>query len=197
MDLGELAGDGHAQCGAADGFEVGEGVEYPVRGFVENEGAFVRGSSAASVSKRLRRAPAFSGRKSDGSGIRSARRPLATRALRAALAPGMGMTGTPAAMAAEMRPGAGIADAGHAGIGDESDAGAGPEGFDELGGAMALVVPMAAYGGGCDLKVVEQLLGLAGVFAGDAVSAPKDVKGAEGDVAEVADGSGDEVEAGR
>ena len=44
--------------------------------------------------------------------------------------------------------------------------------------------------------MVEELLGLAGVFAGDAVGAAKDVKGAEGDVFEIADGRGDKVEAG-
>jgi len=61
---------------------------------------------------------------------------------------------------------------------------------------MALVMLVAAYGGGLDFEVVEQFLGLAGVFAGDAVDALEDVKGAEGDVAQVADGRGDEVEAG-
>jgi hypothetical protein len=44
--------------------------------------------------------------------------------------------------------------------------------------------------------MVEQLLGLTGVFAGDAVDAFENVEGAEGDVAEIADGRGDEVEAG-
>ena len=44
--------------------------------------------------------------------------------------------------------------------------------------------------------MIEQLLRLAGVFAGDAVNALKDVEGAKGDVAEVADGSCDEVKAG-
>ena len=37
-------------------------------------------------------------------------------------------------------------------------------------------------------KVVEQLLRLAGVFAGDAVDALEHVEGAQGDVAQVADG---------
>ena len=55
---------------------------------------------------------------------------------------------------------------------------------------------MAALGGRGDAEVVEELLGLAGVFAGDAVDALEDVEGAKGDVAEVADGGGDEVEAG-
>jgi hypothetical protein len=59
-----------------------------------------------------------------------------------------------------------------------------------------LVVLVAAYGGGSDCEMVEQLLGLAGVFAGDAIHATKHVEGAQGDVAQVADGSGYEVEAG-
>ena len=91
---------------------------------------------------------------------------------------------------------AGIADAGHAGVGDEGDAGAGLEGVDQFSGALALVVLVTADGGGGDCEVVEQLLRLAGVFAGDAVGVLEDFEGAEGDVAEVADGGGDEVEAG-
>ena len=62
------------------------------------------------------------------------------RALSAALAPGMGMTGMPAAMASFDEPGAGIADAGHAGIGDDGDAAARFEGVDQFSGAVALVV---------------------------------------------------------
>jgi hypothetical protein len=46
-----------------------------------------------------------------------------------------------------------------------------------------LIVLVAAYGGGCDLEVVEELLGLTGVFAGDAVYLLEDLDGAEGDVA--------------
>jgi len=53
-----------------------------------------------------------------------------------------------------------------------------------------------AYGRGLDLKVVEELLGLAGVFAGDAVGLTEDAQGAQGDVFKVADGCADEVEAG-
>ncbi len=44
--------------------------------------------------------------------------------------------------------------------------------------------------------MVQELLRLAGVFAGDAVSVLEHFKGADGDVAEIADGGGDEVEAG-
>jgi hypothetical protein len=44
--------------------------------------------------------------------------------------------------------------------------------------------------------VVEELLGLPGVFAGDAIGGAEDAEGAEGDVLEVADGGSDQVEAG-
>jgi hypothetical protein len=44
--------------------------------------------------------------------------------------------------------------------------------------------------------VVEQLLGLAGVFAGDAVGGAEDAQSAEGNVFKVADGSGYQVETG-
>ena len=44
--------------------------------------------------------------------------------------------------------------------------------------------------------MVEQLLRLARVLAGDAVDRAQDAQGAQGDVFQVADGRGDEVEAG-
>jgi hypothetical protein len=47
-----------------------------------------------------------------------------------------------------------------------------------------------------DLEVVEQLLGLAGVFAGDAIDLLENVESPQGDVTEIADGGGDEVESG-
>jgi hypothetical protein len=62
---------------------------------------------------------------------------------------------------------------------------------------LALIVLVAAYSWGCDLKVVEELLGLARVFAGDPVNAAQNVHGAEGNVAEVAYGCGHKVETGR
>ena len=93
-------------------------------------------------------------------------------------------------------PGAGIADAGHACIGDDGDESAVLQRGDQLGGTITLVVLMEADGRCGDGEVVEELLRLARVFAGDAVSVLENFKGAEGDVAEVADGRGDEVEAG-
>ncbi len=55
---------------------------------------------------------------------------------------------------------------------------------------------VVAGGGRVDGEVVKELLGLAGVFAGDTVGALEDIESAESDVAEIADGRGDEVEAG-
>jgi hypothetical protein len=43
--------------------------------------------------------------------------------------------------------------------------------------------------------MVEQLLGLAGVFAGDAVNPLQHVQRAQGDVSQVADGCGDKIQA--
>ncbi len=51
-----------------------------------------------------------------------------------------------------------------------------------------------ADGRGFDFEVIQELLGLARVFAGDAVGLAQDAEGAEGDVFEIADGSGDQVE---
>jgi len=57
-------------------------------------------------------------------------------------------------------------------------------------------VHVVADGGRADAEVAEEFGGLAGVFAGDAVDRAQDAERAEGDVFEVADGRGDEVEAG-
>ena len=92
--------------------------------------------------------------------------------------------------------GAGVGDAGSAGVRDDGDAGAGLELGYKLLGALGLVEEMVAEGGGDDLKVVEEFLRLARVFAGDLVGLAQDAKGAQGDVLEVADGGGDEIEAG-
>ena len=63
-------------------------------------------------------------------------------------------------------------------------------------GALMLVVLVAAHGGGGDFKMIEQLLRLAGVFAGDAVHVAQHVQGAQGDVAQIADGRGHQIKAG-
>ncbi len=68
---------------------------------------------------------------------------------------------------------------------------------DELFGARALVVHVVADGGSVDLEVVQQLLRLARVFAGDAVYASQHAQGSQGDVLKIADWRGYEVEARR
>ena len=63
VELGEFAGGDYAQRGPQDGFQIGKRVEDAVRGFVEDER--LRGvarAAAARSSRRVRRAPAFSGR---------------------------------------------------------------------------------------------------------------------------------------
>jgi hypothetical protein len=67
---------------------------------------------------------------------------------------------------------------------------------DELGGAVVFIVLVEAEGGGFDVEVIEELLSLASVFTGDAVSLAEDAEGAESDVFQVADGGGNQVEAG-
>ena len=67
--------------------------------------------------------------------------------------------------------GAGVGDAWSACVADYGDSGALFEVFDEFFGTGAFVVHVVADGGGADFEVIEELLGLAGVFAGDAVGA--------------------------
>jgi hypothetical protein len=89
-----------------------------------------------------------------------------------------------------------VADARHSRIGDEGDPFACLQFGDKFDGPVAFVVLVQANGRHCDFEVVEELLGLAGVFAGDPVGGFEDAQGAEGDVFEVADGGGYQVEAG-
>ena len=53
---------------------------------------------------------------------------------------------------------------------------------------------METNGGFVDAVVVQQLAGLAGILASHQVHFAEDAQGAQGDVLEVADGSGDEIE---
>src|SRR6185312_15506338 len=92
--------------------------------------------------------------------------------------------------------GARIGDAGRAGVGDDGNARAGFQFRDELLGASSFVVLVVADGGRRDLEMVEELLRLAGVLAGDAVAGAQHTQGAQRYVFEIADGRGDELEAG-
>ena len=80
-------------------------------------------------------------------------------------------------------------------VADDGDARARLERGGKLDGAGGLIVLVVADGGRADTEVVEQLLRLARVLAGDAVDRAQDAQGAQGDVLQIADGRGDEVEA--
>ena len=58
-----------------------------------------------------------------------------------------------------------------------------------------LVMLVAADGGSLDLKMIEQLQGLAGIFAGDAVSLAQHFERAQSDIAQIANGSCHQIEA--
>ncbi len=186
VDLGELAGDDDAEAGAEDGFEVGERLEDAVRGFVEDQGAFGLGGVGG---ERFEAGAALAGllgqeaEELEFGGGQAA----CDQGAEGGVGAGDGNDRDAGGDGGRGESHAGIADAGHAGIGDDGYAGAGLQGCDEGGGALALVVLVEALGGRGDLEVV---------FAGDAVGAAEHVEGAEGDVVEVADGGGDEVEAG-
>src|SRR5258708_4305612 len=61
--------------------------------------------------------------------------------------------------------------------------------------ACALVVQVIAHSWRVNLKVIQQLLGLASVLAGDAVYVAQDAQGSQGDVLKIADGSGYKIQA--
>ena len=90
---------------------------------------------------------------------------------------------------------AGIGDEGHACIADEGNGGTVFHGQDEFGCAGDLVVFVVADQRLMDVVVIEELQGVAGIFAGDLVHFLEDAQGAECDVLEIANGSGHEVEA--
>ncbi len=91
-------------------------------------------------------------------------------------------------------PGAGVGDAWGAGVGDERDGGACTEAVGDLGGASGLVEPEVGDHGLPDVEVLQELAGVAGILGGDEVALAEDAEGAQGDILEVPDGGGDEVQ---
>ena len=90
---------------------------------------------------------------------------------------------------------AGVGDERHASVADESDACALLEGEDEFGGASEFVVFVVADERLANVVVSEELLGVAGVFAGDLIHFLEDANSAKGDVLEVANGRTNEIQA--
>ena len=93
--------------------------------------------------------------------------------------------------------GAGVGDAGHAGVGDEGEGFAGADAREDFLLAGALVEFVAGDHGRGDAVAVEEDARVPRVFGEDVRGRPQDAQGAQGDVFEVADGRADEVEAGR
>lgn len=88
---------------------------------------------------------------------------------------------------------AGVGDAGGTGIGDEGDV-AGGEGGEESVLAGAFVEGVVADEGSVNSEVGKEAAGVAGVLGGDEGDLAKGAEGAGGDVFEIADGGGDDVE---
>ena len=88
-----------------------------------------------------------------------------------------------------------VADERHASVANERDFGPLLHGNDEFGRASHFIVFVITDEGFLDFVMREQLLRVAGVFAGDLVSFFENAEGAERDVLEIADGSADEIEA--
>ena len=91
----------------------------------------------------------------------------------------------------------GVGDAGHPSVSNKRDTGSAFEIDNEFRSARHLVVLVVAHGFRFDGVVVQQLLSLASVFAGNDIGFFEDAERAERDVLEIADRRADEVETGR
>jgi len=89
---------------------------------------------------------------------------------------------------------AGIADSGESGIGDEGDGFAGGKAVDEFGGAFGFAELVVADHRFTDFKAGEEMAGVAGILGSDEGDFLENADGAGGEVLQVTDGSGDDVE---
>ena len=87
-----------------------------------------------------------------------------------------------------------VGDARRAGVGDQGNV---PPLLQQAEQALRLghlVVVVVAQQRAGDVEMGQQLAGVAGILGGDQVHAAKDAQGAQGDVVEIADGRGDDVQ---
>ena len=89
-----------------------------------------------------------------------------------------------------------IGDAGRARIGQQRDVFPRGEAFGDLVRALRLVVFVQADQRAADGVVFEQDGGVTGILSGDAIGFAQDAQGAQGDILQVPDGSGDESQQG-
>ena len=188
MDLGDFTSETGLTIAENRG-GIGDGVGDAVRGFVENQGAIFDAKTfegplafAAAGGKEAEEEELF---------VRQARggecREEGGRA-------GDRNDGNFVANGECDEAMAGVRDERHAGVANQSDAGTLFHGEYEFGSASQFVVLVIAHQRLVNFEVVEQFEGVARVFTGDLVDFFEDTKRAKGDVFEVADGSGDEVE---
>jgi len=200
-DLGEFAAEeffvkfgdfaGEAGRAVAENFNgVGDAFLHAVRRFVKNDGAILD-------AKAFERAVAFAGARGEesdeeklfvgkaGSGERREQRGGA----------GDGNDGNFVAKTKSDEAVAGVGDQRHARVADERNFRPLLESDKEFRRAGHLVVFVIADERLRDFVVVQELLRVARVFAGDLVGLAQDAQSAQGDVFEIADGRGDEIKA--
>src|SRR5258708_32824361 len=195
MQLCQLACDDHVLRSSEDCLDVGEGVQNAVGRFVKNvrhltprhlapDELFERGLALA----RLGWEKAVEGellcRKAAGNqtancGVRTGNREDIDT----------GSDGRGGDLSSR------VGNSWRAGIADDGDPGAPLQLRREFFRACALVVQVIAHSWRVNLKVIQQLLGLASVLAGDAVYVAQDAQGSQGDVLKIADGSGYKIQA--
>ncbi len=103
------------------------------------------------------------------------------------------MTGNARGNRFRNQPASGIADSRHPCIRNYCDPRSRFQLLNQFGGALPLIVLVATDGRRFDLEMIQQLLRLARVFAGDAVGALQYVERAQRNVAEIADGRRDKI----
>jgi hypothetical protein len=201
MNLGQLTRDDDAKLRPKNRFQIGERIEQAVRSLIKDQGARglmrlcgERGAFGEIFEARATRAGLLGQETEElkfvGGQARSDQR------ADGGVGAGNGKDGYTGSDGLANEPGAGIAHARRSGIGDERYGGPGLYALDQFGGTGALVVLVATDSFFLDLEMIEKFLGLARVFAGDAVDIAQNFKRAQRDIAQIADGSGDEVEAG-
>src|SRR6516225_1474952 len=141
---------------------------------------------------RARRAPSFAG-KNPSNKNRAVGRPLSVRAASTAEAPGNVVTRAPAAHELVT----GVGDERRPGVRDQRDRGILGEPGDELRPRLGGIVLVIGGERGGDAKMVEKLAGDARVLACDEVGGGEHLERPHGDVAQIADRSGDQIEAAR
>jgi len=199
VQLGQFARHDDVLRGAEDRLDVGQRVQNAVRSLVEDERAAARVAVAAQGFERcaplalLRRQKSVKGKRlgvqaasrKAGSG-KAAGNERADRGVRTR----HGKDGDSGGDGGGGDLSAGVGDSGRSRVADHGDSRSRLERRCQLKGTARLIMHVIADSGGANLEVVEQLLRLARVLAGDAIDRAQHTQGAQGDVFQIADGRG-------